>query len=362
MVLAFEQAYTASVRSGWQNDVAQREVVDRLSQIGDQLLKYDARTPIQVFFDRLFHTEHDIRGAYIWGGVGRGKTALMDMFFESLPFKEKQRLHFHRFMAFVHDRLKHLQGTRDPLRTVADEFASQTRVLCFDEFFVSDIGDAMVLAELLEALIAQRVILILTSNIEPKHLYKNGLQRSRFLPAIDLIERHTHVIELGGASDYRLQLLQQRQLYQCVYPVSNEIIHDDINALVDGVAQNDTVVSILDRDIEAVFIGHEVAGFRFAAICETNRNSADYIELARLFHTIVLYDIPMMGLQRESSARRFIALIDELYDRAVNVQMYAQACPNDLYQGHLLRDAFQRTISRIQQMQSVEYVSRAHKP
>lgn len=302
------------------------------------------------------------RGLYIWGGVGRGKTMLMDWFFASLAPGIGLRMHFHRFMQRVHHDLDTFKGIANPLHQVADGFAAEGRVLCFDEYFVADIGDAMLLAELMKALFERGVLLVATSNVEPKQLYENGLQRSRFLPAIDLIETHCEVHWLDGPVDYRLRVLAKAELFH--WPLdadADESLQRSFQALATDAPKENVELNVESRTIMARKIADDVAWFDFSALCEGPRSQNDYIELAREFHTVLLSDVPIFTTKKEDAARRFISLVDEFYDRSVKLIISAAAPIADLYQGNRLRFEFDRTQSRLLEMQSQDYLGRLHK-
>ena len=307
----------------------------------------------------------ELQGIYFWGGVGRGKTYLMDIFYDCLPFESKLRTHFHRFMQRVHQDLRRLKGKKDPLKQVAADIAADASVICFDEFFVSDIGDAMILAGLLEELFARDVVLITTSNIEPARLYENGLQRDRFLPAIELLEQNLQIHELGGSTDYRLRCLSQAELYH--WPLnsgSDQIMLDNFTSLAPDFAEavEGEMVEILGRQIASRYYADDVIWFDFNQLCGGPRSVHDYIELARLYHAVLIGNVPQLGADRDDQARRFINLVDELYDRGVKLILSAAVSLNDLYSGTVLRIPFQRTESRLLEMQSHEYLSRPHRP
>lgn len=302
-------------------------------------------------------------GVYFWGGVGRGKTYLMDLFFHALPGERKLRMHFHRFMQMVHKRLREEQGHSDPLVKVASAIAADVDVICFDEFFVSDIGDAMILANLLEALFGAGVMLVATSNIEPERLYERGLQRQRFLPAIGLILCHTEVINVDGGIDYRLRSLNKAPVY--LWPAGDA--RQDLVALfadlVRGmhVEQNRTL-DIEGRRLEALQWTEGVVWFDFATLCRGPRGAADYIELARQFHTIFIQEVPCFQSGADDEARRFITLVDEFYDHGVKLVISAACELSQLYAGEALRFPFERTKSRLLEMQTLEYLATAHRP
>lgn len=303
------------------------------------------------------------RGIYFWGGVGRGKTFLMDLFFESLPFADKRRMHFHRFMRHVHRKMRELQGQSDPLKVVARQFAGEARLLCFDEFYVSDITDAMILANLLEALFDQGVILVATSNVEPGRLYENGLQRRKFLPAIELIETNTRILNVDGGVDYRLRALEAAEIYHTPLDEAADVsLTRSFEALSPDHGEPDLELEIEGRLIQSRLCGDGVAWFDFAALCEGPRSQNDYVELAMIFQTILISDIPQFTVKNEDAARRFISLVDEFYDHNVKLILSAEVPVLALYQGEKLRFEFQRTQSRLQEMQSHEYLARRHRP
>ncbi|MDF1767045.1 MAG: cell division protein ZapE [Gammaproteobacteria bacterium] len=303
-------------------------------------------------------------GVYLWGGVGRGKTYLMDLFFDSLEGIPSRRTHFHRFMQGIHARLTSLQGEKNPLEIIAAEIAAETRVLCFDEFFVQDIADAMILAGLLEALFGAGVVLVTTSNIEPSGLYRNGLQRARFLPAIALLEQKTEVVEIRVGADYRLRNLEQATLY---HSPADAVAESAMAAsLSDLVARESHLraggsIELLGRELAIRKEGEGVVWFDFGALCDGPRSAFDYVELARLFHTVLLSGIPRFDETNNDQARRFINLIDELYDRRVKLIASGAEPILGLYQGTSLRFEFERTASRLLEMQSTEYLGAAHR-
>ncbi len=306
-----------------------------------------------------------VTGLYLWGGVGRGKTWLVDIFYECLPFPDKRRVHFHRFMREVHDRLKGLREREDPLDIIAAEWAAQTRVLCFDEFFVADIADAMILAGLLDGLFRRGVTLVATSNTPPQELYWDGLQRERFLPAIELLEAHTEVLNVDGGTDYRLRFLEQAEIYHTPLDgAADAVLEDDFRHVCpDGESvEVETTLAVEGREIPVRRVGDGLVWFAFDAICRGPRSQNDYIEIARQFHTVLISDVPVFDRYSEDDARRFINLVDEFYDRAVKLIVSAEAEPEALYQGRRLGFEFERTASRLTEMQSREYLALAHRP
>jgi cell division protein ZapE len=319
-------------------------------------------------FDRLrgrapSPTRTPVRGLYLWGGVGRGKTYLMDIFFHALPLDGKLRLHFHRFMKRVHDELKALRDRQDPLPLVAERLTENTRIICLDEFFVSDITDAMLLGGLLKALFERGVTLVTTSNIPPDELYRDGLQRARFLPAIELLKTHLEVFRMDGGVDYRLRYLDSVALY---HTPLGETADDALLEAFEHVSPEPGTaggkLEIEGRRIATRRQGDGVVWFDFATLCEGPRSQNDYIEIARLFHTVVLSDIPVLDRDREDPARRFLNLVDEFYDRHVKLILSAAVPIELLYQGERLSFEYRRTVSRLIEMQSHDYLAREHLP
>jgi cell division protein ZapE len=302
------------------------------------------------------------RGLYLWGGVGRGKTLLMDWFFASLRSARADRCHFYGFMRRVHAELGRIKGRTNPLDLVAQSIARRAEVLCLDEFFVADIADAMILAGLFEGLFRRGVTLVATSNIAPQDLYQDGLQRQRFLPAIELIESHVEVLHLDGGVDYRLRRLEQAPTYlDAKLPGTPAALAQRFAALAGGAAAGRTALSIEGRTLRAVRTAPGLAWFEFNELCEGPRSQNDYIELARLYGTIFIANIPEFSPEREDAARRFIMLIDELYDRGVKIVVSAAAAPAALYHGERLQVEFQRAASRLVEMQTQQYLAGAHR-
>lgn len=336
-----------------------------LQRLYDDLVAASHNKP--GMFSKLFgkkdHTP--VKGLYFWGGVGRGKTYLVDTFFEALPFKEKVRTHFHRFMKRVHEEMKTLPGEKNPLTIIAKRFSEEARVICFDEFFVSDITDAMILGTLMEELFKNGVTLVATSNIVPDGLYKDGLQRARFLPAIALIKQNTEIVNVDSGVDYRLRHLEQAELFH--FPL-NEVAHESLKksfrALTPECTQaveNDKLM-IENREIIALRTCDDVAWFEFRQLCDGPRSQNDYIELGKIFHAVILSGVEQMSVTTDDIARRFINMVDEFYDRNVKLIISAEVELKDLYTGGRLNFEFQRTLSRLLEMQSHEFLSRGHKP
>jgi cell division protein ZapE len=356
------QHYQAGVARGdWQHDPAQHDALRELDRIHDALLQAPARGGL---IGRLLGRDDSdfIRGLYLWGGVGRGKTFLIDLFFDGLPIAQKRRTHFHRFMRAVHERLRAHAGERDPLALIAREWRASLRVLVLDEFFVSDIGDAMLLGRLLERLFAEGVVLVTSSNTPPPELYKDGLQRARFLPAIALIERHCSTVHLQGGTDYRLRELTRSPVYRAPLDAGSDAwLESRWHALGGDDAHRNGSIELEGRKIATRARCKGMAWFDFAALCEGPRGAGDYIEIAREFHTVLLGGIPVIDADHDDAARRFVTLIDELYDRHVNLVCTADAAPPALYGGERLLGAFERTASRLIEMRSAEYLALEHR-
>jgi predicted ATPase len=431
---------------GFRADPVQAAVVDRLDDLRRRLIvaREADSSRVRRWFGSLGgkSASEPVRGLYLWGGVGRGKTWMMDLFYQSLPFPERRRRHFHRFMHDVHAELKTLQQREAPLDAVADRIARDARVLCFDELFVADIADAMILGGLFAALFKRGVTLVATSNVEPRNLYKDGLQRQRFLPTIDLLEQHLDVVPVNGATDYRLRCLTQAGTYlpsgapdteRRLKELFNELADHDgsderrANLGIAGYADADSdnsranigtvghadagsddratapaqhdarggrnspsvpppgpttrhvnqsgrpwpsqgapdpanSIEIEGRRIPVICESGGVVWFDFMALCSGPRSQEDYIEIARDYQSVIVSDIPVFDSLHEDEARRFIALVDELYDRNVNLIVSAAASPIDLYRGDRVAFQFERTASRLIEMQSEEYLAREHRP
>lgn len=351
---------------GFHYEESQAQAVARLQTLADRLIHRPPPAPRPVgLLGRLLSArpEPPIPGLYLWGGVGRGKTWLMDLFFEALPFEQKLRLHFHRFMQEIQDELAHLRQQRDPLRIVARHFAERARVLCLDEFHVEDITDAMLLHGLLAALCDEGISLVFTSNTPPGELYRNGLQRERFLPAIDLIERHTQVFELRGDTDHRLQhLCKADTWYRPANAHSDQQLARRFREIAPCEGSPDRPLLINHRSIPCRLYADDVAWFDFFPLCNGPRSSHDYLEIARRFHTVFISAVPVMGEEQDDWAHRFIDLVDELYDHRVKLLASAAAEPRELYTGRQLAFEFQRTASRLAEMRSTDYLALPHRP
>lgn len=358
-------AYQEVMRDpGFLPDPAQEEAITRLEALYQTLAAWQA--PVSSLLDRLRGRQtaiEPVRGLYLWGGVGRGKTFLMDLFYDALPGQNKLRLHFHRFMQLVHEELTLLKNQPNPLIEVGRRFAERARVLCLDEMQVNDITDAMILAGLFGNLFNRGVTLVTTSNIEPDQLYRNGLQRDRFLPAIDLIRRYTEVVELDSPTDYRLRRLERAEVYHCPLDAeAHACLERGYKAAVGVAHPKPNFILINHREIPVVRWTDGVAWFDFDVICNIPRSQLDHVELSRFFHTILLENVCAMDDEQADKAQRLITLVDAFYDRNVKLLISAEVPPDALYEGRDLAFQFQRTLSRLHEMQSHEYLARPHLP
>jgi cell division protein ZapE len=361
-----QRRYAAELAAGrLASDATQLAVVARLEGLRGRLLESAPTTGITLprwLATLTGRTPLPVKGLYLWGSVGRGKTRLMDLFYASLPARLARRRHFHRFMHEVHLHLRHLQHHLAPLDEVARVMARRTRVLCFDELNVADIADAMILGGLFAGLIRRGVTLVATSNLPPRELYQGGLQRERFLPAIALLEQHLEVVRLDGATDYRLRHLTKAGIY---LPAGAADTPQRVAALFESLAcqgPGAATIEVAGRAIPVRRVSLAVVWFDFAALCAGARSQEDYIEIAREYQSVIVTDVPVLDAAHEDAARRFIALVDEFYDRNVKLIVSAAAAPAGLYRGERLGVLFARTASRLTEMQSEEYLAREHRP
>lgn len=339
---------------GFRFDPAQARAIEHTEALHQRLVQATNGPPGR--WRRWFsHRRGPEQGVYLWGGVGRGKTYVMDSFYDTLTCAPKQRLHFDQFMGRVHQRLRALPRSPDPLPLVAGQMAADMRVLCLDEFHVADVADAMILAGLLKGLFDHGVTLVATSNIPVHDLYANGLQRERFLPAIDLLQRHTAVVNLDGEEDFRRHLEDDEQAYGL--DADEESLAQQFTALTGAAAAGHTI-TLHNRIISVKGCRDRVVWFAFDAICGTPRSAADYLEIARRFDTVLVSGIPRLGEGQNDVAQRFILLIDALYDADVKLFARAAVEPHALYGGRQLAFAFERTASRLCEMKSRPYLAR----
>ena len=357
--LDIQSAYVAT--DGLVPDDAQNQVVRILARLQRSLVDSSSNRGSILGLLGMKKPRPDVRGLYLWGGVGGGKTFLMDLFYETLAIADKKRIHFHRMMRDVHARLNAVRGNEDPLDVVAASIASKIRVLCFDEFFISDIGDAMILGRLLDGLFRRGVTLVTTSNSPPSELYRDGLQRERFLPAIELLEQHTDVVQLNAGTDYRLRLLQKEGTY---FTGKNEDATQRLahcfQQVAPGKIEDAKIIDILGRPIRSICAAKGVVWFDFTELCDGPRSQQDYIEIARSYQTVMISDIPLLTSALDDPTRRFIALVDEFYDRRVKLILSAATTVDLLYAGTRLKFEFARTRSRLIEMQSKKYLHLAH--
>ena len=355
------EAYEAQLKArGFKSDPAQRAAAQRLQVLYTELVGFKAARKGPML-RKLFNRPKMPRSVYFWGGVGRGKSFLMDCFFDAVPYTRKRRVHFHAFMHEVHNELRMLANEADPLQKVAQKIAVSTRLLCFDEFHVSDIADAMILGRLLDALFERGVIFVMTSNYPPDGLYPNGLQRINFIPTIEMMKRKFDVIEVDDGTDYRLRTLEQMEMY--LVPADDEAarkMREDFRRLsaTDLIAGT---VEILGRSLPVVGQAPGVIWFGFETLCGGPRSQNDYLEIAREHHTVLLSGVPRMGVAQSSEARRFTWLVDVLYDHRVKLIMSADVPAHELYtEGHNAHE-FVRTVSRLIEMRSRDYLSEGHR-
>lgn len=345
-------------RTDFLPDPAQAEAVRHTQRLYEDLLAPPARGWLSARLGK-WRRAPDIRGLYLHGGTGRGKTFLIDRFYQCLPFTEKHRVHYHRFMRDIHARLQNLPKTPDPLNIVARELAARMRVLCLDEFHVNDIGDAMIMDGLLKALVNNHITLVATSNIAIADLYKNGLQREHFLGAIALLNAHTEQIDLGEGNDYRLRVLAGHRTWRV--GEDHAFLANHLERIAPCPAKHRRQIEINGRAIDYLALADDVVWFDFEALCATPRSSSDYIVLAELFHTVLISDVYAMGEERDDVAKRFVHLVDALYDHKVKLIIAANEEIPKLYQGRRLARVFQRTISRLMEMGGEGYLALAHR-
>jgi cell division protein ZapE len=352
---------------GFVLDASQEKAVEHFERLYEDLIGLER---LEASLIRLLARKRVVRGVYLWGGVGRGKSFLMDSFHNCAPVAKKRRIHFHRFMQEIHHELHRRQGQSDPLGAFARDFAKETRLLCLDEFHITDITDAMMMKRLLEALLEQGVVIVTTSNFEPAALYLHGLQRSQFLPAIELIEANLDVVNVDGGTDYRLRELEKAGIYHVEAGAEDALERAFMN-IARHESADPAELEVEGRTIRVKRDARGVAWFDFRELCDGPRGKADYIELARRYHTVLLSDIPRFGAGDADVLRRFVWLVDEFYDRRVKLILSAAAPLEDLVAGSEEGDKFQanlntslreRLVSRLTEMQTRDYLSQPHLP
>jgi cell division protein ZapE len=358
--MSVKSAYEAELKArGYQSDPAQLRAVDALERCAREWAEFkQARSnPLK----KLINRRPIPRGVYMYGGVGRGKSFLMDCFFQAVPLRRKTRLHFHEFMREVHRELRELQGTVNPLDALGARMAKRFRLICFDEFHVADITDAMILHRLLQALFDNGVGFVTTSNFKPDDLYPGGLHRDRILPAIELLNARLEVISVDNGTDYRRRTLEHVKLYHTPLGPEADAAMDAAFSELAEAHDEDPVLHIEQREIRARRRAGGVVWFDFATLCGGPRSQNDYLEIASQFHTLVLSDVPHMPVRMASPARRFTWLVDVLYDRRVKLIMSAAVPPEQLYTEGPLAHEFPRTVSRLNEMQSAEFLALEHR-
>ena len=354
------EAFEAALKShGYEADESQRAAARRLQLLYADLLGFKAARRSQL--RKLLSRAQPPRGVYFWGGVGRGKSFLMDCFYSAVPYRRKKRVHFHAFMQQIHRDLDAFKGEADPMLKVAEHIAKDVRLLCFDEFHVSDIADAMILGRLLDGLLERGVILVMTSNYPPDRLYPDGLHRESFLPTIALLKKRMDVVEVDAGIDYRLRTLEQVEIYH--HPDDDEAerkMLDSFRRVAGEEGKKGGKIEVLGRDIATLRRANGVVWFDFKTLCGGPRSQNDYLEIARRYHTVLLSHIPKMTTHQASEARRFTWLVDVFYDHRVKLIATAAAPPQDLYTEGTQAGEFIRTVSRLTEMNSREYLALAH--
>lgn len=354
------ERYAQALASGqFMPDDAQAQAVHELERVWQELIqRYKASK--KAF--RRFRRQTAPQGVYMWGGVGRGKTWLMDQFYDSIPFRRKTRMHFHHFMQHVHRELNKLSGQRNPLDSVADQIYKDAVVICFDEFFVSNVTDAMILSDLFQKLFHRGITLVATSNIAPDGLYKNGIHRDRFIPTIEMVKKHCQVLNVDAGVDYRLRVLKQAQLFK------SPLTHDNQNwmaqrfsALSNTQHYSSEPIIINQRIVETIAHTEDVLWCEFSELCFKPRSPADFIEIANIYNTVLVSNVPHLTDFLSEGTRRFIYLVDEFYDRGVKLLLTSEDSIIEIYQGEKLVFEIERTRSRLLEMQSDDYLNEEHR-
>jgi len=353
-VNVLEQYQQQLARRGYREDPAQRAAVDRLQRMHDEWVAYKARRSNRL--KKLINRPAVPRGLWLWGGVGRGKSFLMDVFYETVPLVRKTRVHFHEFMRGVHRELRELRQTADPLDEVARRIARRSRLICFDEFHVSDVADAMILERLLRGLFAHGVAFVMTSNYRPDDLYPDGLHRDSILPAIALLKAHMDVVNVDAGIDYRRRTLSEVAAYLVpAGPQADARLAEAFGRVAETTDQ-DPRLTVEHREILARRRAGGAVWFDFATLCGGPRSQLDYLEIATRFHTVVVSGVPRMSAAMSSEARRFTWMVDVFYDQKVKLLLSAECPPEALYTEGAMAAEFHRTVSRLVEMQTREYL------
>ena len=354
------ERYAQALASGqFMPDDAQAQAVHELERVWQELIqRYKASK--KAF--RRFRRQTAPQGVYMWGGVGRGKTWLMDQFYDSIPFRRKTRMHFHHFMQHVHRELNKLSGQRNPLDSVADQIYKDAVVICFDEFFVSNVTDAMILSDLFQKLFHRGITLVATSNIAPDGLYKNGIHRDRFIPTIEMVKKHCQVLNVDAGVDYRLRVLKQAQLFKSPLTQDNQNwMAQRFSALTNTQHHSSEPIIINQRVVETIAHTEDVLWCEFSELCFKPRSPADFIEIANIYNTVLVSNVPHLTDFLSEGTRRFIYLVDEFYDRGVKLLLTSEDSIIEIYQGEKLAFEIERTRSRLLEMQSDEYLQEEHR-
>ena len=358
--MSVRSTYEAALKErGYTTDPAQQRAIDALERCATDWTNYKQKRSNAL--KKMFVNPEIPRGVYMYGGVGRGKSFLMDCFYNAVPIKRKTRLHFHEFMREVHRELRDLQGTVNPLDELGARMAKRYKLICFDEFHVADVTDAMILHRLLDALFKAGVGFVTTSNFHPDGLYPNGLHRDRILPAIELLKQKLEVLNVDNGTDYRQRTLTHIELYHCpLGEVADAAMQKTFGELAEA-HDEDPVMHIESRQIRSIRRAGGVIWFDFRTLCGGPRSQNDYLEIATQFHTVLLSNVPQMAVRQASEARRFTWLVDVLYDRRVTLVMSAAVQPEQLYLEGPMSHEFPRTVSRLTEMQSAEFLALEHR-
>lgn len=354
------ERYAKAISSGqFMADDAQAEAVHELNRVWEELIsRYKASK--KAF--RRFRRQTAPQGVYMWGGVGRGKTWLMDQFYESIPFRRKTRMHFHHFMQYVHKELNKNSGQQNPLDIVAEQIYKEAVVICFDEFFVSNVTDAMILSDLFQKLFTRGITLVATSNIAPDGLYRNGIHRDRFIPTIEMVKKHCRVLNVDAGVDYRLRVLKQAQLFKSPLTHEHKLwMAQRFAALTQSQTVSDEPIIINGRNVDTLGHTEDVLWCEFSELCMKPRSPADFIQISNIYNTVLVSNVPNLNDVLSEGTRRFIYLVDEFYDRGVKLLLTSEAGIIDLYSGEKLSFEIERTRSRLLEMQSDEYLQSAHR-